>query len=98
MRGILQEIGSYYEESRHQTEKDNETLSNVFNRYLDREKRNPDIYLAQDIQKLQHDVGKLIAPYDIKLKEIRQIFDFVRTFSFVGDIGIDITASAMGDR
>ncbi len=93
MRGILQEIGSHYEEGRHQMEEDSETLASVFNRYLSRhERRNPDIYLAQDIQKLRHDVGKLIAPHDLKLKEMRGIFDFVRTFSFVGDIGVDSTS------
>ena len=98
MRDILQEIGSYYEEGRHHKEEDNETLANTFdislNKYENISEDNP---LAQDAKKLRHDVEKLVEE-DLKLNEIHDIFTFVRTFSFVGDIGIDITGFPMGDH
>ncbi len=100
MRDILENIGSHYEEGLHLVEQDSETetLANVINTYLyNYEKRNPNSNLAQDVKKLRHDVKKLVAD-DLKLKEIRQIFDFVRSFSFVGDIGADFSESTRSDR
>lgn len=99
MRGILQKIGSHYEEGRHHKEDDNETLVNTFvislNKY---ETISEDNHLAQDAKKLLHDVTKLLVAYDLKLNEIHDIFTFVRTFSFVGDIGVDVAAYARGDH
>ncbi|MFM7276602.1 MAG: P-loop NTPase fold protein, partial [Microcystis aeruginosa] len=99
MRDILQEIGSYYEEGQHKPDQDNpETLANIFNTACDKYNNLPqDSHLVQDAKKLRHDVTKLVAD-DLKLNEIYDIFTFVRSFSFVGDIGVDITASPSGDR
>jgi predicted KAP-like P-loop ATPase len=96
MREILKEIGSHYEEGQHLTEQDKpETLANIFNISLDKYKNiSQASHLAQDAKKLSHDVKQLVAD-DLKLKEIREIFDFVRAFSFVGDIGVDITESGV---
>lgn len=96
MRDIIEEIGSHYEEGRHLTEQNGrtETLANIIHTYLDKyERLNPDSILLQDVKKLRHDVKKLVED-DLELKEIRQIFDFVRSFSFVGDIGTDYTPSS----
>ena len=95
MRDIIEEIGSHYEEGRHLLGQNGktETLTKVINSYLDKyERLNPNSALIQDIKKLRHDVKKLVDD-DLELKEIRQIFDFVRSFSFVGDIGTDYTPS-----
>ncbi len=93
MRDILQEIGSYFEEGQNQSTpiENTTTLGSVFTNYLAKEKHNPkSAYLENDAIKLAKDATKLINP-NTYLNEIRGIFDFVRTFSFVGDIGIDHT-------
>ena len=46
-------------------------------------------YLAEELAKLEHDAQKLFTG-DIELSDIRPLFDFGRTFSFVGDIGEDV--------
>ncbi|OUC14566.1 MAG: hypothetical protein B0A82_11565 [Alkalinema sp. CACIAM 70d] len=97
MRDIIEAIGSHYEEGKHLIEEDGktETLSNIIHTYLDKyERLNPDSILIQDVKKLRHDVNNLVDK-DLELKEIRQIFDFVRSFSFVGDIGADYTPSSI---
>jgi len=89
MRDILQEIGSIFEHGQNTDhDQDQETLFNVFKTYLYKPAKNS--YLAEDVKQLTHDFEKLVAT-DLKLEEIRDIFDFVRTFSFVGDIGVDHT-------
>lgn len=99
MRDILEKIDSYYEERRYLVERqdgENETLANIINAYLnDYEKRNPATNPTQDVKKLRHDVKKLVKD-DLELNEIRQIFNFVRSFSFVGDIGTDYTPPSTG--
>ena len=97
MRDILQTIGSHYEEGQHLA-KEELTLAGVFHHYLANDaRRQSHPYLAQDVEKLKHDVRKLVAK-DLKLSEIKSIFDFVRTFSFVGDIGVDIAPSTHGSQ
>ena len=89
MRDVLQEIGTYYEQGQdHADQNPSETLANIFNLSLDKFKE--DTHLGQDAQQLRDDVRKLVST-DLKLIEIRGIFDFVRTFSFVGDIGVDMS-------
>ena len=89
MRDVLQEIGTYYEQGKDQTDHNEPaTLFNVFTVSLDRLKEDP--HLGQDAVQLRDDVDKLVTK-DLKLIEIRGIFDFVRTFSFVGDIGVDMS-------
>jgi hypothetical protein len=86
MRDVLQEIGTYYEQG--QEEAETKKLADIFNASLD--KFEEDTHLGQDAKQLRDDVKKLVST-DLKLIEIRGIFDFVRTFSFVGDIGVDMT-------
>jgi hypothetical protein len=99
MREILQEIGSYYEKGQHKTDQDHpETLVNIFSTACDKYKSlPPGNHLAQDAKKLMHDVLVLVAD-DLRLSEIHDIFIFVRTFSFVGDIGVDFTTSIEANR
>lgn len=88
MRDILQDIESRYEESRNQ--KVNDNLLDFFQESLQKHESKYEnyLYLYQELQKLQHDTDKII-PRDLTLEDIKQIFDFVRRFSFVGDIGYD---------
>ncbi len=88
MRDILQEIEHCYEESRNQ--KVNNNLLEFFQESLQKHENKYQNYpyLYQELQKLKHDTGKVI-PSDLTLEDIKQIFDFVRRFSFVGDIGYD---------
>ena len=90
MRDILQKIGSIFEQSQN-ADNEKETLFNVFKTYLeDPTKNGKNSYLAEDVKQLAYDVEKLVDK-KLELNEIRSIFDFVRTFSFVGDIGVDHT-------
>ncbi|MBD2469577.1 P-loop NTPase fold protein [Nostoc sp. FACHB-145] len=88
MRDILQDIEHCYEESRNQIINDN--LCKFFHESL--QKHSPKYrshpYIYQEAQKLKHDIDKVI-PQDSTLENIKQIFNFVRRFSFVGDIGYD---------
>jgi hypothetical protein len=88
MRDILQKIGSIFDQSQN-ADNEKETLFNVFKTYLENpDKNSQNSYLAEDVKQLAYDVEKLIDK-KLELNEIRSIFDFVRTFSFVGDIGVD---------
>ncbi|MDX2255133.1 MAG: hypothetical protein NW214_06435, partial [Pseudanabaenaceae cyanobacterium bins.39] len=87
MRDILQKIGSIFEKDIIPKE-DEKTLSTVFKKYFEENKNKKNSYLADDMDQLEHDVEKLVSK-ELELIEIKDIFDFVRTFSFVGDIGVD---------
>jgi predicted KAP-like P-loop ATPase len=90
MRDILQNIGSIFDQSQN-ADNEKETLFNVFKTYLENTTKNSqNSYLAEDVKQLAYDVQKLVDE-KLELNEIRSIFDFVRTFSFVGDIGVDHT-------
>lgn len=102
MRDILANIGSHYEEGQYPAEQDSETktLLEVFNNYLNKYKQpsqNTSLYTT-DVAKLRHDANKLLKQDNLKLNEIREIFDFVRSFSFVSDIGTNFSESTKGDR
>ncbi len=87
MRDIQQDIASRYEEGR----PSRETLGEVFNAYFlkcQTDRRYQGTYLEEELDKLYSDVQKLMTT-DIPLSHIQRLFDFVRTFSFVGDIGDD---------
>lgn len=89
MRDILQDIESSYEESRNQ--KLNKNILEFFQLSIQKHESKYENYphLYQELQKLKYDTGKII-PRDLTLEDIKQIFDFVRRFSFVGDIGYDV--------
>ena len=90
MRDILQKIGSIFDQSQN-ADNEKETLFNVFKTYLENpDKNSQNSYLAEDVKQLTYDFRKLVDE-KLELNEIRSIFDFVRTFSFVGDIGVDHT-------
>jgi hypothetical protein len=93
MRDVLQEIGTHYEQG--QEEAETKKLADIFNASLD--KFEEDTHLGQDAKQLRDDVDKLVTK-DLQLSEIRGIFDFVRTFSFVGDIGVDMTETTKVER
>ena len=93
MRDVLQEIGTHYEQG--QEEAETKKLADIFNTSL--VKFEKDTHLGQDAKQLSDDVKKLV-PQELQLIEIRGIFDFVRTFSFVGDIGVDMTETTKVDR
>ena len=88
MRDILHDIESGYEES--SDNQDKKKLWSIFNKYFEneQEKDQAHYYVKKELKKLKHDAKKLI-PQDLKLEEIKDIFTFVRRFSFVGDIGYD---------
>ncbi len=90
MRDILQKIGSIFDQSQN-PDNEKETLFNVFKTYLENPAKNSaNSYLTEDVKQLTYDFHKLVDE-KLELNEIRSIFDFVRTFSFVGDIGVDHT-------
>ena len=88
MRDILHDIESGYEES--SDNQDKKKLWSIFNKYFEneQEKDQAHYYVKKELKKLKHDAEKLI-PKNLKLEEIKDIFTFVRRFSFVGDIGYD---------
>ncbi len=93
MRDIQQDIASHYEEGRHLSARGSspQTLGKVFGNYFSKCKqdgRYRETYLAEELAMLEHDAQRLITTH-IELSDIRPLFDFVRTFSFVGDIGQD---------
>ena len=90
MRDILQKIGTVFEQDRDSANNE-KPLNDVFTEYLNAPQNGKNSYLSDDIEQLKNDVDKLVK--DLKLKDIKEIFDFVRTFSFVGDIGVDHTNS-----
>ena len=89
MRDILDQIGSIYEENRHHEDKQGKimTLYEVFQDYVTSQENGNKRSINPNIPKIRHDFEKLI-PQDLKLNQIRTVFDFVRSFSFVGDIGV----------
>ncbi|WP_309295021.1 P-loop NTPase fold protein [Trichormus variabilis] len=89
MRDLLKDIESRYEEYRNQPINDN--LINFFRESLQKHenKYKHHSYLYEELNKLRHDIDKVI-PDNLTLEDIKQIFDFVRRFSFVGDIGYDV--------
>jgi predicted KAP-like P-loop ATPase len=88
MRDIIEKIGSIYEEKRHHAdnEEDAITLYQVFQDYVESQENVNKRSINPNITKIKHDFNNLI-PKDLKLNQIRTVFDFVRSFSFVGDIG-----------
>ena len=89
MRDILDQISSIYEENRHYQDKQGNTITlyQVFQDYVNSHKTKDDHLTNPNIAKIRHDFQKLIPP-DLKLNQICTVFDFVRSFSFVGDIGM----------
>ncbi len=92
MRDILHDIESRYEESFGEQDKEKlqDSLWDIFQDYFNKKKskNQSNSYLEEELKKLEYDAKKLI-PQDLKLEEIKDIFTFVRRFSFVGDIGYD---------
>ncbi len=96
MRGVFDDIETCYEEQRDKTEADRQGKhlhleSHLRDFFRDYSLPESDQYLEREFEKLQHDaLYTNILPPNLTLQDMKhEIFNLIRSFSFVGDIGED---------